>query len=137
MTAQTFGPRGANRYLGDSLSTASPATLLVMLWDRLVLDLQRAEQAQLVGDREVAHNNLIHAQDIVHELRNSLDVDAWDGGGNLMAIYTWLLKELSAANVSGDASRTALCRTETVEPLAEAWRQVALEQLAAAGPGIK
>ncbi|MEZ0166749.1 flagellar export chaperone FliS [Kineococcus sp. LSe6-4] len=139
MTAQTFGARGANRYLGDSLSTASPAALLVMLWDRLVLDLQRAEQAQLDGDRELAHRNLIHAQDIVHELRNSLQVGAWEGGDNLMALYTWLLKELSAANVSGDAARTAACRTETVEPLAEAWRQAALEHLSstsAVAPGV-
>jgi flagellar protein FliS len=138
MTAQTFGARGASRYLGDSLSTASPAALLVMLWDRLVLDLQRAEQAQLAGDRETAHQQLIHAQEIVHELRNSLDVEAWDGADGLMALYTWLLRELTNANISGDAQRTATCRTETVEPLAEAWRQAALEHLSgvSVAPGV-
>ena len=140
MPASTSSFRNASRYLGDSLSTASPAALLVMLYDRLVLDLQRAEQAQQVGDREVAHTNLMHAQEIVVELQNSLDVDAWDVGQNLMALYTWLLKELAAANLAGDASRTAVCRTETVEPLADAWRQAALEHLTAgtgtAGHGV-
>jgi flagellar protein FliS len=135
MTATTFSSRNANRYLGDSLSTASPAALLVMLYDRLLLDLQRAEQAQESGDREVAHVNLMHAQEIVVELQNSLDVEAWEGGQNLMALYTWLLKELATANLSGDASRTAACRTETVPPLADAWRQAALEHLTG-GPGV-
>ncbi|WP_369054508.1 flagellar export chaperone FliS [Kineococcus terrestris] len=138
MSTTTFG-RHANRYLGDSLATASPATLLVMLYDRLVLDLQRAEQAQRTGDRETAHHNLVHAQDILHELQSSLDVEAWEGGPGLRSLYTWLVKELVAANLSGDAERTATCRTETVEPLAEAWRQAALEHLAgapAAGHGV-
>ena len=137
MTATTFGRRPqANRYLDDSLGTAGPTVLLVMLYDRLVLDLQRAEQALLAGDRQTAHDNLVHAQDIVRELLSSLDVEAWDGGRELAALYVWLLKELTVANVSGDAARTAVCRTDTVEPLAEAWRQAALEQ-ARAGAGVR
>jgi len=129
MTAASLGASArASRYLSDSLATASPSVLLVMLYDRLVLDLSRAEQAQLAGDRELAHNNLMHAQEIVQELLNSLNQDAWEGGQGLAALYTWLLQELVAANLSGDAMRTASCRTETVEPLAEAWKQAALEQ---------
>jgi flagellar protein FliS len=133
MTAMTYG-RQANRYLGDALATATPAALVVMLYDRLVLDLQRAEQAQKEGDRETAHVNLIHAQDIVHELQNSLDVDAWEGAQGLMSLYTWLLQELAVANVSCDAARTEQCRTVTVEPLAEAWRQAALTHLTSQQP---
>ncbi len=30
------------RYLGDAVATASPQQLLVMLYDRLALDLERA-----------------------------------------------------------------------------------------------
>ncbi|WP_432511043.1 flagellar export chaperone FliS [Kineococcus sp. SYSU DK001] len=129
MTATTFSSRKTNRYLGDSLATASPAALLVMLYDRLLLDLQRGEAAQLAGDRQTAHTNLVHAQAIVTELANSLSVEAWDGGPKLMSLYQWLLQELAVANVSGDAARTAACRTVTVEPLAEAWREAALEHL--------
>ncbi len=129
MTAMTSRSPRAGRYLSDSLSTASPATLLVMLWDRLVLDLKRGEDAQRAGDRETAHTNLIHAQDIIRELQVGLDVEKWDGGPGLMALYTWMVQELVAANMSGDADRTAVVRVETVEPLAEAWRQAALESL--------
>ena len=130
MTAMTSRSPRANRYLSDSLSTASPAVLLVMLWDRLVLDLQRAEDAQRAQDRETAHTNLIHAQDIIRELQVGLDVEKWDGGPGLMALYTWMVQELVAANLSGDADRTAAVRVDLVEPLAEAWRQAALESLA-------
>ncbi|WP_432565491.1 flagellar export chaperone FliS [Kineococcus sp. SYSU DK003] len=128
----TYGSRtSANRYLADSLATASPAALVVMLYDRLALDLQRAEEAQRQGDRETAHRNLVHAQDIVHELQIGLDTKTWDGASGLMALYTWLGKELVVANVTGDADRVAACRTETVEPLADAWRQAALEYFSA------
>ncbi|NAZ81467.1 flagellar export chaperone FliS [Kineococcus sp. R8] len=132
MTAMSYGrPGSANRYLGDSLATASPASLLVMLYDRLVLDLKRAEEAQRTGDRQTAHVNLIHAQDIIAELHSSLKVDLWDGGPGLASLYTWLLGDLAQANMKGDPTRTADTRTRVVEPLADAWRQAALQHLTA------
>jgi flagellar secretion chaperone FliS len=68
----TSNPAMRERYLAESITTASPAKLLVMLYDRLVLDLSRAEQALLARDRESASQQLMHAQDIVIELRTSL-----------------------------------------------------------------
>jgi flagellar protein FliS len=118
--------RAAGRYADDSVATASPTRLLVMLYDRLVLDLARGEQAQREDDRAAAATNLAHAQDIVAELLSSLDQQAWDGGPQLAALYAWLLKEISGAIVSGDADRTAACRT-CVEPLRDAWTAAASE----------
>lgn len=112
------------RYLGDSVSTASPQQLLVMLYDRLALDLQRAEVAIGSGDREAANEQLQHAQDIVLELRSSLRIDVWDGGPRLAALYSWLLGELIKANVKGDLRRVGDCR-KIVEPLRDAWRGAA------------
>jgi flagellar protein FliS len=40
-----------------------------------------------------------------------------------------MIQELVAANVTGDADRTAVVRVDLVEPLAEAWRQAALDNL--------
>lgn len=113
-----------NRFIGDAITTASPSALLTMLYDRLVLDLVRAEQAQLLGDRAVANTQLLHAQDIVAELLSSLDTTAWAGGPALASLYTYLLTELIGANVSGDATRTAACR-ELVQPLRDAWHEAA------------
>jgi flagellar protein FliS len=115
-----------NRYLDDTVATASPATLLTMLYDRLVLDLRRGEDAQRAGDRTSANAQLEHAQDIITELASTLDVTAWDGARQLMSVYAYLLRELIGANVSGDPERTAACR-ELVEPLREAWHEAAGE----------
>jgi flagellar protein FliS len=112
------------RYLDDAVRTASPATLLTMLYDRLVLDIARGEQAQRAGDRPAANGHLLHAQQIVSELAATLDLEAWDGARQLMGVYTFVLAELVGANVSGDAERTAACR-ELVEPLRDAWHEAA------------
>jgi flagellar protein FliS len=112
------------RYLGDSVATASPQQLLVMLYDRLALDLERAENALVAGDRLEAGAQLRHAQDIVFELRSSLQVDVWEGGPRLAALYSWLITELVQANVKADRNRVASCR-QVVEPLRDAWRQAA------------
>jgi flagellar secretion chaperone FliS len=112
------------RYMGDTVTTASPQRLLVMLYDRLALDLERAGNALAAGDREEAGKQLQHAQEIVLELRSSLQVDAWEGGPRLAALYTWLIGELVQANVKADRNRVTSC-LQVVEPLRDAWRQAA------------
>ena len=112
------------RYMGDSVATASPQQLLVMLYDRLALDLERAEQALVDGNREAAHTQLMHAQEIVLELRASLNVEVWEGGPRLAALYAWVLGELIQANLKGDVRRVRDCR-KVVEPLRDAWREAA------------
>ncbi|RBY86057.1 flagellar export chaperone FliS [Blastococcus sp. TF02A-26] len=121
------------RYLGDTVTTASPQQLLVMLYDRLALDLDRAQTALAAGDRDVAGQQLNHAQEIVLELRSSLDVDAWEGGPRLAALYSWLLTELVQANVKADRNRVASC-LQVVEPLRDAWRQAAATLATASAP---
>jgi flagellar secretion chaperone FliS len=118
-------PALRSRYLDDSVKTASPGRLLVMLYERLVLDLTRAETLLGTGEREAASAQLLHAQDIVIELRTSLDMDVWDGAAGLAQIYTYLISELIQANVTADGARVASCRG-LVEPLLDAWRQAAL-----------
>src|SRR3954466_16309965 len=90
------------RYLSDRIATASPQQLLVMLYDRLALDLERGEDALTRGDRDAAREQLQHGQEIVLELRASLQVDVWEGGPRLAALYSWLVTELIQANVKGD-----------------------------------
>jgi flagellar secretion chaperone FliS len=113
------------RYLSDAVTTASPGRLLVMLYERLVLDLTRAEAALRAGEGREASERLLHAQDIIMELRASLDMDVWDGAVGLAKLYGYLLSELIAANIQRDADRAAGCR-QIVEPLLDAWRQAEL-----------
>ena len=124
-------PNMRNRYLQDSISTASPGKLLVMLYDRLVMDLFQGEEALRAGEREVANDKLNHAQEIILELRTTLDVEAWAGAPGLASLYGYLLTELIGANIARDADRVATCRA-IIEPLRDAWREAAV--LASANP---
>jgi flagellar protein FliS len=114
-----------NAYMNASISTATPQRLLIMLFDRLVLDVKRGLEAQRGADYDEAGKQLMHAQEIISELSSSLKVDAWDGGPRLASIYNWLFSELIKANVSRDATVTEAC-LGIVEPLAETWREAAL-----------
>ena len=117
-------PALRDRYLADSVNTASPGKLLVMLYDRLVMDLIQGEEAIRAGDREQAAERLTHAQEIILELRTTLDLDAWTGAAGLANLYGFLLTELIGANVGRDADRVAACRG-LIEPLRDAWREAA------------
>lgn len=130
-TAAAFGfaTRGSataarSRFATQSLETLSPNQLLVKLFERLQLDVARAETHQRAGEHAAASEQLVHAQAIVSELMGSLDVDVWDGAPRLLGIYTFLFSELVTANVQRDAARTAACGL-VVAPLVDAWRQAA------------
>jgi len=121
----TTSPYAArSTYARNAVDTASPDRLLVMLYDRLVRDLSHAEQAIAEHALSRANAELQHAQQIVLELRTSLDVDAWSGGPGLRQLYTYLHGELVDANVEKDAERVATCRA-LVEPLRDAWHAAA------------
>jgi flagellar protein FliS len=111
-------------YLAASVSTASPAQLLVMLYDRLSLDLQRGVAALDAGDHTASHQALLHAQDIVLELRSSLQVELWSGGPGLASLYDYLLTELVNANVTKDRAMAQAC-LQIVDELRDVWREAA------------
>lgn len=129
MTTAAYAARA--RYTSDSVATASPARLLLMLFERLVRDLVAAEQAIEVRDLGTASEQLLHAQAILMELNTSLDLDAWDGARGLSDLYVFMHGELVAANLAKDAERVRAVR-ELVEPLQDTWRQAALAAAACA-----
>ena len=114
------------RYVADSVVTASPARLLTMLYDRLLLDLERAGDALAGGDRATAAPHVDHAVDVVSELMATLDTEAWDGAARLMSIYAFVLGELLGPGMAGDHAAVTSCR-RVLEPLALAWHQAADE----------
>ena len=114
------------RFRSTATQTAPPERLLTMLYDRMVLDLDRAHAALEEGNRQEASRQLTHAQDIVHELRCSLDITAWDGAPALMSLYDYLFTRLVSANVAGDVAMVQESR-DLVAPLRDAWHQAAQE----------
>jgi flagellar protein FliS len=111
-------------YNSDAIMSASPARLVTMLYDRLLLDLSRAESAQSSEDWQVASGNLLHAQAIVAELTSSLDVDAWDGAPGLLAVYLYVSSALISANTHRDIERTRES-ISLLEPLRRTWHEAA------------
>lgn len=110
------------QYTREAILSASPNRLLVMLYDRLLLDLHRAHTAQGEARWDDASEQLLHAQAIIAELRSSLRVDQWDGAVQLQAIYSFTTQELIAANVNKDATKTKEC-IEILEPLRLTWHE--------------
>jgi flagellar protein FliS len=122
MTANPYAQR--SQYNRDAILSASPVRLLTMLYDRLLLDLGRAEAAQAAENWPVASENLLHAQAIVSELASTLNVDAWDGGEGLMALYTYVSTALINANIHRDIERTRES-IALLEPLRQTWHEAA------------
>lgn len=123
-----------NQYLSDSILSASPARLLTMLYDRLLLDLGRAEAAQLGANWAVASENLVHAQAIIAELSASLKVDAWDGADGLLGLYNYASTALINSNIQRDARLTREA-INLLEPLRQTWHEAAaMVQPAAPAP---
>lgn len=110
-------------YLADAVTTAGPAELIVMLYERLELDLARADRAlrSSPAQLEAVHDALVHAQEVVMGLRASLRTDLWGAADSLMAVYEWLTERLVHANLTKDPAVVQEC-AGLVAPLLEAWR---------------
>ncbi|WP_375492570.1 flagellar export chaperone FliS [uncultured Jatrophihabitans sp.] len=91
-----------SRYLTDRVMTATPAQRVVMLYDRLALDIERSRECT---DALTAGPYLGHAALIVAELLSSLDHAAGGPAEDLAAIYGFLLTELTAIRAGGELGR--------------------------------
>ncbi len=111
----------AARYLAEAIETATPPERLIMLFDRLEVDLANAKAGFMTGDNFTVNEHLVHAQEIVAALRVTLDVTVWPGGAQLAGLYNLWQSELLAANMEKDPGRLSLV-TEMVTEVAATWR---------------
>jgi flagellar protein FliS len=114
----------ATRYRDAELASASPGQLVVMLFDRCLLTVRRAEAAFAAGDVEARVAHVCAAADMVTELRASLDFAA---GGQMSrqldALYVFVLASCSprTATATRPGSRrrsacSATCATPSPAP---------------------
>ncbi len=119
------------RYLTEAIETATPAVRLTMLFDSLEMDLARADKAFAEGsDLKTLSDLLIHAQEILALLRDSMDVSLWEPAARIRALYDHLYSELVTANLEKDRARTAEVAGHVTQ-LAAAWREAAAASEAA------
>src|SRR4051794_22819603 len=109
-----------SKYVTDSVETMSPGRIIVALYDRCLLDLDRAVSGIEHDNLVATHAALVHAQAIINELTDALDVERWPAARQLISLYQFVNAELVVANVSKDAARIFECR-QLLAPLRDAW----------------
>ncbi|HHV58246.1 MAG TPA: flagellar export chaperone FliS [Firmicutes bacterium] len=110
------------RYRLMQVTTASPGQLLLMLYDGGIRFCREAGEALQAGRLEDSHRLLLKAQDIVEELRSTLNPDAGPIAHNLDNLYEYMQRRLIVANVKKDA-QPAQEVAELLAGLREAWEQ--------------
>ena len=89
------------QYKENSIYTASPEELTLMLYNGLVKFLMQAQMAINEKNVERSNNCIIKAQNIVTEFRCTLDLK-YDIANQLDAIYDYMLRRLVEANIKKD-----------------------------------
>lgn len=121
------GMNGYERYLETAVETASPARLIVMLYDGALRFIHEAAYAMRQRDYETQNAKLLRAQKILAELISSLD---FDKGGeiaeNLFRLYTYMYNQLVEANIN-DSLENLEHVTNLLSELREAWDAIATE----------
>jgi flagellar protein FliS len=124
-----------NKFTAGALETASPAKIVVMAFDRLDRDLAGALVAIDSRDVPKAHELLVHAQDLVHELLCMLDLDAWEHAPKLASIYQYVGELLTKANMHKRTAEVHEARTLLAD-IGDAFRQAAVSAATAPQPAV-
>ena len=113
----------SNAYQVSSVETAGPAQLTLLLYDRALVGLSRAQQATGPQRLELVNSELTKVQDIVAELLVTLDQErGGDIARSLAALYDFCLDRLISANVRKDLALLDEVR-DVLVPLRDAWEQ--------------
>jgi flagellar secretion chaperone FliS len=120
-----YSPSRAIAYKEQSILTATPGQLVVMLYDGCLRFLHQAAFAMRDGDMAVSGNRLSRAEAIIDELLTTLDLE--QGGeiaSRLQGIYVFCNRHLLEARTDRDAEKIEKV-SELMGELRESWAQVA------------
>ena len=118
----------ARSYKAQSIQTASPGKLVLMLFDGALRFMAGARKAfgeeDFTKRNEDINNNLIRAQNIVTELQASLDMSVpGDLPGTLYRLYDYVLHQLPQANLKKEESPIDEAE-KTINELRDAWAEM-------------
>ncbi len=118
----------ARSYKAQSIRTASPGRLVLMLFDgalRFMTAAKRAfDEEDFTKRNEDINNNLIRAQNIVTELQSSLDMSVpGDLPGTLYRLYDYCLHNLQQANLKKEVGPIDESE-KVINELREAWSEM-------------
>ena len=112
------------QYTDHSARTATPGQLVVMLYDGFLRFAGQGKAAMERGNLSETANKLTRAQDIVTELRVTLDMTQGQVAQNLASIYDYVSERLTAARLGRETAEI----DEAVRCMADlrsAWAQIA------------
>ncbi|MAH26923.1 MAG: flagellar export chaperone FliS [Opitutae bacterium] len=121
----------AKSYKAQSVQTASPGKLVLMLFDGYLRFTTAAvksfEETDLTKKNEGINNNLIKAQNIVTELQSSLDMSVpGELPGTLYRLYDYVLHQLQQANLQKNPEPIAEA-DKVITELREAWAEMLIQ----------
>ncbi len=92
---------GYNQYISNSINTATPEELTLMLYNGLVKFIMQAQSAAIVRDIEKANEAIKRAQAILVEFRSTLNMN-YEVSKHLESIYEYMHRQLLQANIKKD-----------------------------------
>jgi len=120
-------PGGYAQYRTVTTQTATPGDLLLQLYQAAIKNAGQASEAIDRRDPAKAHGHIVRVQDIVIELRRTLDHErGGDVSVTLDRLYGYMLQRLVAANIDKDRAPLAEV-TGLLRQLLTAWRTAVRE----------
>ena len=118
----------AKSYKAQSVQTASPGKLVLMLFDGCLRYTTAAKRAfneeEFTKRNEDVNNNLIRAQNIVTELQSSLDMSVpGELPGTLYRLYDYVMHQLQQANLKKEAEPIDEAE-KVITELRDAWSEM-------------
>ncbi len=108
-------------YQSNAVTTASPGELTLMLYNGCLKFIKAGRMAMDNKEIEKRNENLLKAQNIINELRVTLNMEI-EVSKNMMAMYDYILRRLIEANMKNDP--TILDEVEElVVGLRDTWKQ--------------
>ena len=120
----TYAPASPAAYQQQSILTAPPERLVVMLYDGALRFFFQAAVAMREGTRSKADEKLRRGEAIVDHLLETLDMSAGEIAQNLEGIYVFCKRLLMESRLEQDASKIDKVR-ELLGELRESWAQIA------------
>ncbi|WHY33784.1 flagellar export chaperone FliS [Cytobacillus firmus] len=90
-------------YQQNSVNTASPGELTLMLYNGCLKFIHQAKKAIEEKNIEMKNTNIQKAQSIIQELMVTLNMDM-EVSKNMMSLYDFMNRRLMEANIKNDAS---------------------------------
>lgn len=89
------------QYKENSVFTASPEELTLMLYNGLIKFIMLGQKALDEKDMKKAHESVVRAEDIIQEFMASLNMK-YDVSQNMMLLYDYMYRRLIEANIKKD-----------------------------------